>query len=54
MLQRTLLTGIGIGRENGKPQAASNASFTAYTLEGPAKGGHTAKVGGGCTSCESS
>lgn len=36
--------GIGIGRENGKPHGGSNTSFTAYTLEGPAKGGHSVKT----------
>ena len=34
-------SGLGIGRENGHPQAASNVSQNAYTLEGPSKGGHS-------------
>ena len=33
----------GLSREMGRGQASSNASFTAYTLEGPAKGGHSVK-----------
>ena len=37
-------SGIGIGRENGKAQASSNASMAAYTMEGTAKGGHSPKV----------
>ena len=37
-------SGLGIGRENGKPQAASNASMSGFTMEGTAKGGHSAKV----------
>ena len=37
-------SGIGIGRENGKAQASSNASMSAYTMEGTAKGGHSPKV----------
>lgn len=37
-------SGIGIGRENGKAQAGSNASMSGYTLTGTAKGGHSPKV----------
>lgn len=37
-------SGMGIGRENGKPQRSSNASMEAYTLEGGTKKtGHSPK-----------
>lgn len=37
-------SGMGIGRENGKPQRGSNASMEAYTLEGGTKKtGHSPK-----------